>query len=165
MDDNMIKKWVEETINKGYDRYDVEDILSDREKYTDEYAKKVLKEFDKQTEMKEGLELGFFQKRRIKKLMKHAKRKAEATLKILDKLNKDNIKLNKKSRKELDELKDKMIISIIGDPEQNIIGLISVFDIEDDKGQTITKNKLKEMDIEEVTDLLEILLSKLEKEI
>lgn len=142
---NDIKEWVKLAIEKGYDRYDLEDLLNDKEKYTNEQVKKILDEYDSQIEMKEGLKLGFFEKRRLKKLLKRAKEKANATIQIMEYVKNDMRKLTKKQKEELKELKEKMILSIIGDTEKEIIGLNTVFEITGKGGKEITRKDLEEI--------------------
>lgn len=164
MKDKEIKEYIKNKISKGLDRTDIVDVLSDS-KMTKEERIKALEFYDEEVSEKEKLKLGFFQRRKLRKLIKTTRERAKKDAEIINELTKSLKALNKEERLKLEELKEQMITAILGDKEKQLEGLADVFDVTDEDGSEITKEKLREADVEEVETLLEELLESLEKEI
>ena len=71
----------------------------------------------------------------------------------------------KKDKERLQELKEEMVVAIIGKKDNKESGLLYIFDITDEQGKEITKEKLMEEDIIEVMTLFDDLLNELEKNV
>lgn len=163
------KKWVDDTLKKGYDLSDVNDLLKvkiEKGKITPEEKEKILIEFNKRFEEVDKTKLGFLERRRVKKNLSNLRKIIEAGSKEIERLTSEIKTLNKKEDKELNQLKEQMIEAITGDIEKNKAGLLNIFDIEDEKtGKPITKEILETYEIQEIEELLSDLLDALEKEI
>jgi len=164
MNKKEIKEWVKEVIAKGLDRTDVVDILDDGKRSKQEQIE-LLQAYDDETAETEKLKLGFFQRRKLRKLIRITRERATENAKIVEELTKNLKALNKEERKQLAELKEQMIVAILGNKEKQMEGLADVFEVTDEDGEQITREKLEEADVEEVKELLEELLEQLEKEI
>jgi hypothetical protein len=165
MTKNEQKKWVQDALKKKLDIEDAIELLK-AQGYEEKERDKVLKILEIEKEEVDKMEIGFFQKRKLKKLLKKVREKKEETEKVMKELNSNLKKLSKKEDKKLKDMKKQMIIAIVGNPLKDIIGLNTVFEIVDDEtGEDITKEELELSTIEEIDELLTDLLDKLDKEI
>lgn len=164
MNKKDIKKWVKNAVEKGFDRTDVEDLLKS-DGHEQERIDEILAVYDEQFADSEKLKLSFFQRRKLRKLLKMTKKKANESAEIIGELTSRLRTLNKKEKKQLNELKEQMVIAIIGNKKKAQDGLAEIFEVTDEDGSEITKEKLMEADVKEVEELLTELIEQLEKEI
>jgi hypothetical protein len=165
MNKKEIKTWVDDAIKRRLDWEDVIE-LAEAQGMNKKEVEKVFKIFNEENREKEGMELSFFQKLRLKRLLRRGRKEVEKGTEKLLELSSRLKDLDKDERNELKLLKEKMILSIVGDKKRGIEGLNHIFDVTDDKsGKEITRRELEKSDLEDVADLLEDLLDKLEKEI
>ena len=78
------EEWVKQAIERGFDDGDIKEIC-EKQGTSQKKTNDLLNEYYKQTEEKEPIKLGFFAKRKLKKLIKLAVRKLDSSRKtILD---------------------------------------------------------------------------------
>lgn len=169
MNKKEIKKFVQDTLVKGYDRSDVEDLLNswiEEGKVSKEDALLLIDAYDEEFAEVEKTKLGFFEKRRLKKALKKVREMVTTVSAQIQELTQQTKALNKKEKKKLEELKEQMIVAIIGNLDKGEEGLINVFDVTDEKtGEPITRKALEGYEINEIEELLTELLDALDKEI
>lgn len=164
MNKEDIKKVVMDCIKNGLDRDDF--IKFAKAKFKDKKdCKKIIDYYDFELTTKEKMNLGFFQRRRLKKFLKGYREAVTKTKEALDKINNETKVISKAEKKNLEELKETMHKAILGDPEKTKMGLCELFEVRNEDGKLITKKQLKECSVEEVESLLSDLLDQLEKEI
>ena len=158
-----MKKWIKEMIEKGFDYGDVKDLIEDKD-FTEEEKKEALELFEEETAEKEKLKMGFFQRRRLRKMIKRVRKKADENAKVVEELTKNIKALNKEEKMKLEELKEQMIEAIMGNKENKQEGLADIFEITDE-GKPIKRETLEEADVKEVQELLMELLDEFSKEV
>lgn len=156
-----LKEWTEERIDKGLELENLKSLL--REQGEEEKIPEMEKIYEEATKPK--LKLGFFEKWKIRKQLKALKKTTELQRQIMAKLAEKVNGLSRKEQEILEGLKKNMILSIIGDKDKEIEGLVTIFEISDEEGKPITKEKLQREKIEDVANLMEELINNLEKEI
>lgn len=159
-----LKSWLDEAHKRNLDRDDILNLLKNKgtsQKQIDD----ILEFYDDEYAERERLKLSFFERRRVKKLLKMTKKAAKQNSSIVAELTEKIKTLDKKERKKLDELKRQMIVAILGNEEKGQMGLADIFDITDEDGSEINEKKLLEAKVEDVEELLLRLIDDLEKEI
>lgn len=168
MNRKEMKEWVKQAIEKGYDRSDVEDLLTshiEAGKMGVEHKSEILDIFDDEVAEVERLKIGFFERRRLKKGLKKVKEMVTKSSEAIKELTSQTKALNKKEKKQLADLKEEMIVAIVGDPLKEKEGLNNVFEVTGEDGKELTKEVLQTYEIEEIEELLLELVETLEKEI
>ena len=111
------------------------------------------------------INMGFFEKWKVKRQLKALRKIITKYKEASGKLVRKYDKLGDKEKKDLDMSKEQMIISIIGDDEGKVIGLKSIFEINDEEGKEVTRKTLEKEKIDDIANLLEDLLNVMEKEV
>lgn len=163
-----IKKWVDEAIEKGYDKSDVNDLLASQHeegKLSKEDWDKTVNMYEDRFVAVEKTKLSFFERIKLKKSLKRVKMLVEASAEEIMNLTKHTKALNKKEAKKLEELKEHMIVAIVGDKKKAKDGLNTVFDVADENGKEITREMLETYPVNDVEELVFELIEALEREI
>lgn len=159
-------RWVRDAISKGYGWEKIEVLLRDNQtpQNTIDDIKKL---YDEETEEREKMKLSFMQRRSLKRMVKKSQKKLKTAIDAINVVSKEIRPYTIKERKNLDVLKEEMIVAIIGNEDKGIQGLLDIFDSTDDKGNRveIDRKMLEEMSIDEVTEIFEDLIEELKKNV
>jgi len=168
MNKKEMKQWVKEAIEKGYDRSDINELLSEQNeqgKMDKPTWEALLELYDEEKAEVERLQIGFFGRMRLRRGLKKVRKLIEAGTEEIKKISANTKALKKDELKQLAELKEKMIVAIVGNKEKGEEGLNNIFDVRDEQGKEITRRMLESYTIEEIEELLTELVEALEREI
>lgn len=112
----------------------------------------------------EKIKLGWWGKWKLKRAIKTIKEHLKETISRVQAITSEIGTIDKKEKEELETLRMKLIVSIIGDKEQKTKGLAELFEITEDERE-IDFESLKEKETEEIIELVQTLVEKLEKEV
>lgn len=166
MDNETLRNWIKDGIARGYEREFLINLL-----IKDGQSEGVIKEAEaiylEETTPKdsEPMKLGFFDKWKLRKQFKALHKVMRLQREILDKVGGKLDNASKKEQKIIIDLKEQMIEAIVGDVEKKKAGLNTIFEVFNEDGSEITKESLRKEKIDDVADLLEDMITKLEKEI
>lgn len=107
------------------------------------------------------IKLTFWQRLAVKGIVRKARKLIEEQRKAISELNKNLTKISKE-QKELLEKKRQEVIESFTEGEE---GLLNIYDeIVNEEGEQLTKERLGQMTIEELTDLYEDMINQLEED-
>jgi len=113
----------------------------------------------------EKQKLSFLQRWKVRKLIKGIKKSITEQKKYINKLIEEQKNLTEKQEKELEEYKEKLIESILGNPKKGTSGFMELFDITENQGKPITEEELRKSSVKEIMNLTEELINNMEGEI
>jgi hypothetical protein len=114
---------------------------------------------------KEEKKMGFFERMRVKGLIKKIRSLSDSQIKLVKELGNKTERLNEKELECIDELRMKLIKTIIGNKKEEIIGLLNIFEVYNEDGSEITLEILEKTKTDDLIALYEDLLNSLEKEV
>ena len=165
MNEKEIRKYTKELVEKGYFYEDMVEMLKEK-KYSKVETAKILKIYWEEFQEAENMQISFLQKIKLKMHIKKLRKLLDAVSKNTSKLVNNSEDMNTKVTKELEILKQKVIIAIIGDVGKGIVGMNGTFDITDkNTGAEITNDLLQEYSYKDLEDSFKDILDALEAEI
>jgi hypothetical protein len=165
MNEKEIRKYTKELVEKGYFYEDMVEMLKEK-KYSKVETAKILKIYWEEFQEAENMQISFLQKIKLKMHIKKLRKLLDAVSKNTSKLVNNSEDMNTKVTKELEILKQKVIIAIIGDVDKGIVGMNGTFDITDkNTGAEITNDLLQEYSYKDLEDSFKDILDALEAEI
>ena len=115
----------------------------------------------------EKIELGFFEKWKLRRHLKKSRALFEGFKKSVDIINRVSAEEYETLAKDEIKLRESMVLMLIGDEERKVQGLLDIFEAVDEDGKVIkyTKTGLMKEPINDLADMLEDLLNELEKNV
>jgi len=166
-DEREIIRWIRDCIEKGFDFEEIERKLRE-DKFSEDIIGVCKDIYEVEIEEREKVEIKLWDKIKLRRLLGKSKKKLNEVIKYLKEIREDIKVVDENEQKKLNDLKEEMVIAIIGNQDKGIEGLLSIFEASDEKtgeNVTFTSGELRDMSLDEVMDIFEDLIYELEKNI
>lgn len=91
--------------------------------------------------------------------------KIKKSVKLLKEFNEIMYNMTEEQKRELDKEKEKIYLALLGNKENNVKGMIDIFDVTDEDKSFLNEEKIRKMSLSELIELFEELIEELKKNI